>query len=364
MMNPKSRITFGTLDNSIFSLLLAIALALSANLLIPNTAKAIGPNDQVIPDAPNPLNLGATGILSGAAGANANSGTGTVIGATINNGTGYVAVLTASHVGSTLQNLQLGSGLGNPQSYTLNFTGLTFRPYMIPNPDNYIEDVGVVLDSINLNGNPQAANAFNLLMNNLPTVTNPAKGGNPLVLPNSGSLSVSMTQLGYGISGQYNPKIIDGNLTNRGPGYQTDGTFGKRGFQNNTALSYASPAVVMTTGGTNYYEPINTDQVLDQSNAGGGGGFPGDSGSPWFTGGAASAATITRAGNQLVIPIDQTNNISAVFVAGKPAQFVNLGNDQLENIDPLTILVGSTQYAVPIDQGSIISCSRTLLIRR
>lgn len=336
-------------SNSIFTVLLAICLAFSLNLVRPNIAAAIGPNDQVIPDAPNPLSLGATGILSGPGGASANSGTGTVIGATVVGGVGYVTVLTAAHVGSKLQNLQLGSGLGNPQSYSLNFTGLTFRPYMIPNPNNYTEDVGVVLDSINLNGNAQATTAFNLLMGNLPTVTDPDV--NPLVLDSSGPLNVPITQLGYGISGQYNAKIVDENLTNRGPGYQADGTFGKRGFQNNTALTYAAPAIVQTTGGTNYYEPLDSDQVLNQSNAGGGGAFPGDSGSPWFTGGTASAATITRNNAPLIVPINQTDDISAVFVAGNPAQFVNLGTDQLENIDPLTILVGSSQYAVPIDQG-------------
>lgn len=72
-------------------------------------------------------------------------------------------MLTATHVGSKLQNLQIGSGLGNPQSYSLSFTGVAFRAYTITdpknNPDNLSEDVGVVLDTINLQGNPQATGA-------------------------------------------------------------------------------------------------------------------------------------------------------------------------------------------------------------
>ena len=332
----------------------AAAATWAGMLLTPAVATAIGPSDQVIADPPDSARLGATGILSGPGGASNNSGTGTVIGAKLSDGVGLVTVLTAAHVGTKLQNLRLGSGLGSPQSYSLGFTGVAFRAYTITdptnNPDKLSEDVGVVLDTINLTGNAQAAAAFQGLMNNLPTVTNPANNGNPLVLANPGALNVKYTQVGYGVSGQYQAKVVDPNLFNRGPGYQDDGTFGKRGFQNNTALSYAAPAVVKGTSSTSY-EPLVTAQVLDQGNAGGGGGFPGDSGSPWYTGGAAGAVTITRNNVAQVIPIGQTDSISAVFVAGSPAQFVNQANDQLQNIDPLTILVGSSQYAVPIDQG-------------
>ena len=151
------------------------AVVLAAAIWTPLVARAIGPSDQVIADPPNPQRLGATGILSGPGGANNNSGTGTVIGAKVSNGIGYATVLTAAHVGSKLQNLQLGSGLGNPQSYTLSLTGVAFRAFTITdpknNPENLSEDVGVVLDTINLQGNAQATAAFNSLMNNLPMVT-------------------------------------------------------------------------------------------------------------------------------------------------------------------------------------------------
>jgi hypothetical protein len=321
-----------------------------ASLVLPTVAFAIGPNDQVIPDAPNPLRLGATGIMTGAG---TSSGTGTVIGAVTNNGSGYVTILTADHVGSTLQNLQLGSGLGTPQSYTLSFTGVTYKPYRVVdpanNPNNLPEDVGVVLGTINLNGNAQAQAAFNILANNLPTVTNPMNG-NPLVMADSGAINVGFTQLGYGISGAYKTNIMDPNLQNRGNGYQDDGTFGKRGFQNNTALTYTAPSV-QTYGKSMYYEPVDSDKALDQGNGGTGSGFPGDSGGPWYTGGAASQVAITRNNNPLVVPVNDTDNLSAVFVAGTPATFVNGGNDQIEPLDPTTILVNSTQLAVPIDQG-------------
>lgn len=303
---------------------LRAAASVAATLLVPALARAIGPSDQMIPDPTNPASISATGALvNGGA-----TGTGTVIGTSKAGGFGYISIVTANHVATVgATNLWLGSGIGG--AYTLQAVGVGVATYTIPGA-TLPEDVAAVEDVVNLN-NPGALAAFNAISTQ--TLTNPAGNANPLVIAGAvGTASfvkpVGITQFGYGQQGTWSAALGTAG------GYTANGNVRVRLFQNNNVLTYA-PAATITFGTQSYFEPINTDQALAQSAAGGGAGLPGDSGGPWDTAGGAGTVNV-RGG----IPINLSNSISAIFTGG-----------QLASRNPNVVLVNSTQFAVPMDQN-------------
>jgi hypothetical protein len=318
-----------------------LVAGLTAVWLVPAVAWAIGPNDQKIPDPPTPLSIGATGVLSGG-----EVGTGTVIGAQVAGTTGYVAILTANHVAAAGEtDFAIGAGTGaNP--YSIIFQTGAFVTYTINdpqnNPKNLPEDISLILGTeTGLNQGSTALALFKLLGKNVPTITNPQNNPFPAA---SATNKVPFTQIGYGLQGQYNANInIDGKVVQ---GYEGTNVKGERLFENNLAISYKTPAVDPYLG--KYFEPITTFNVIAPNAAGQGGGLPGDSGGPMYTQppGNPVSVTVNRGGNNIQIPISYTNSLSAVWEA-----FAAATDKDGKVLEPPTILVGSPQVGVPIDQG-------------
>jgi hypothetical protein len=313
---------------------------------------AISPHDQRISDAPVPLRLGATGVFG-----SGELGTGTVVGAKLDGTTGYVSILTAAHVAKEKpMSFALGQGFGgNP--YSLIFSTGPFISYKIDaaaNPNKLPVDVAVVTGKIrDLNAGSQALNSFNILKNNLPTVTSPAD--NPLVNPNAVnptpfSPQVPFTQIGYGLQGEYKANID--NVNNPGTtfqGFQSTGQVGERLFQNNFATQYAPPHVVQAYNPNEYYQPMVEFDVLGPpNNSGRGGAMRGDSGGPLYTDASnPGVVTVNRGGNNIAIQIQHTNSLSAVFVGLQ----VFRNNTTNEVALPETTPISWHQWGVPINQG-------------
>ncbi len=299
------------------AILFSAACAVMAAIGVAGPIWAIGPNDQFIPDAPNPLSLGSVGFFTGI-------GTGTVISAATNGNQGIVAILTANHVAQDALNGIFNIGAKAP--YSATFTIMGYQTYSIVdpvnNPGKLPEDISVMegIDTQPVNAGA-AQNIFNLLKANIATVTNPGTGNGPFAgaaITNP----VSFTQLGYGLQGQYTSSV--GGIPNN-PGYVSTGVSGQRLFQNNNILQYSAPA---TQAYGSYYEPLVRYIYLAPDSAGHGASFPGDSGGPYFTGGGSGSITISiAAGGRLgqTIPINYSNSISAVHVGGSLSKLVGTG---------------------------------------
>lgn len=293
------------------------AFAIVAALGIAGPIWAIGPNDQSIPDAPNPLSLGSVGFFTGV-------GTGTVISAATSGNQGIVAILTANHVARDASNGIFNIGAKSPYSATFKIMGYQNYAIVDPvnNPGRLPEDISVMegIDTQAVNTGA-AQTIFNQLKSSIATVTNPGAGNGPFA--NAAITNpVSFTQIGYGLQGQYTSSV--GGIQNN-PGYVSTGTSGQRLFQNNNILQYSAPAK-QTYG--SYYEPLVTYIYLAPDSAGHGASFPGDSGGPYFTGGGSGSITISNnvGGRQgQTIPIDYSNSISAVHVLGSSAKLVGTG---------------------------------------
>ena len=268
-------------------------------------AAAIGPNDQFLPDAPNPRSLGSVGYVAGV-------GTGTVISAKVSGNQGLITILTANHVAKDATNGVFDIGATAPFSAAFNIMG--FQTYTlvdpINNPTNLPEDVSVMegIDTQPVNaGAPQQI--FNLLSANVGTVTNPGAGNGPFAAA-SVINPVGFTQVGYGLQGLFSANAGGANI----PGYVSTGAVGQRFFQNNGVVSYTAP-----TTQSGYFEPLVSFTYSAPDAFGQGVAFAGDSGSPYFTGGAAGTLTITSTadGRQgQTVPIDFSNGISAIHVLG------------------------------------------------
>lgn len=309
------------------------------------TAFGVGPLDQRIADAPNPLSIGATGVLSGAGG----KGTGTVLATKLDGTTGYVAILTANHVAKVNPtDFAIGSGFGgNP--YSMIFETSSFTTYTIVdavnNPQNHPVDMSLMLGRVeNLAAGSPALTIFNLLTNNLPTITHPTNGGGNPFFAASGDNPVGFTEIGYGHQGEFKANIPIGG--NNFAGYEAQPAFGERLFQNNTAISNAANAV-MTYDGDTYFQPLVNFNVKAPNNQGEGAAMPGDSGGPMYTQAPATPVFVTvhRDGSDLAIPLKYTNSLSAILVK---ADYAAHNGQRLE---PPTFLVGSEQSGVPIDLG-------------
>ena len=271
-------------------------------------AAAIGPNDQFLPDAPNPLSLGSVGYVDGLT----SVGTGTVISTKVSGNQGLITILTANHVAKDAVRGVFDIGAMAPFSAAFNIMGLQTYTLVDPlnNPANLPEDVSVMegIDTQPVNAGA-SQQIFNLLSANVATVTNPGAGNGPFAGA-SVINPVGFTQVGYGLQGQFSANAGGANI----PGYVSTGAYGQRLFQNNGAVAYTAPT---TTG--NYFEPLVSFTYSAPDAFGQGVAFGGDSGSPYFTAGAAGTLTITRtAGGRQgqTVPIDFSNGISAIHVLG------------------------------------------------
>ena len=179
-----------------------LAVKLTAILLLPGVALAIGSNDQKITiTTGKPGTLNASGVLSkGLNGMNqpiAAMGTGTVIGVKVVGNTGYVAILTADHVvASGVTTMSLGAGPGN---YDISFPVKASATFKIVdaanNPLKLPEDVSVLQGKIDLTQGNNREYVDEILQNSIPKITAP--GANPLfgaTLKNQ----VPFTEIGYG----------------------------------------------------------------------------------------------------------------------------------------------------------------------
>lgn len=332
-------------------LLTACVSALVVSLFLPIVALAIGPSDQVISDATiknaKAFTLYDTGVLSAglnkANQVNLPAGTGTIIGGVRKGNTGYVTILTASHVATAgVTTFSVGQGYGaNP--YKLTFSLGATQTYTIPgSPGGLSTDVSVVLAQVALN--KKNAGLFADLVKYKPTVTNPTV--NPL-LNATAKAPVGFTEIGYGSPGTYNPAIAIGGRNF--PGYTfprgaalVPGVIGVRRFQNNQALAYLNP-VVTAYGGRLFYEPLTLFDALAPSNNKdpGGTALPGDSGGPLYTQMAKNPIeiTVTRNGMPYDIPVTNTNSLSAILVSGLVLPV---------NATTGAVVVPSVEQAVPI----------------
>jgi hypothetical protein len=249
--------------------------------------------------------LGSVGYVAGI-------GTGTVISAKVNGNQGLITILTANHVASAAVGGVFDIGAKAPFSAAFNIMGLQTYTLVDPvnNPNNLPEDISVMegIDTLPVNAGV-AQTVFNLLSANIATVTNPGAGNGPFAAA-SVLNPVGFTQVGYGLQGQFSANAGGANQ----PGYVSTGAYGQRGFQNNGVIAYTAPT---TIGG--YFEPLVSFAYSAPDAFGHGASFQGDSGSPYFTGGASGTLTITsnadgRQGQ--TVPINFSNGISAVHVLG------------------------------------------------
>ena len=324
--------------------LVTLSAGVMATLFSTGVACAIGPSDQNVTDAvaiPNPALYGVT-FISSAAGL----GTGTVIGTEQDplGGGNYkdiIDVLTANHVvgGANYGTVQFGANaVGAP---TATFNWAYWQNYWatdLPGNPGLPEDIAVIqATAINL-----PANVWNQITASTATVANPGlglePGGNPFLY----SSSQAFTEIGYGRMGTYNAAIA--TLAGTPPGYlAVPGTSGTRRFQNNNQTGLLAPAQYNYDPNQNYYQPEVTFNVANQSNAGGGAALQGDSGGPLFTGpynGSPVLSGVNRGDGN--IPINFTNNLSAVLVSG---------TTRTDGAGNVYFVVGDQENSVPIDSG-------------
>src|SRR5271170_7922834 len=314
--------------------LIILSAGVAVTLFSTGVACAIGPADQLVTDPvaiPNPALYGVVTVDNPGP-----SGTGTVVGVEQDplGGGNYkdiVDVITADHVVAGANN---GTILFGATGTAATFNWAYWQNYWTSGGQR--EDIALIqATAINV---PNAT--WTNIVNSVASVANPAlglePGGNPFLF----STSQSFTEVGYGLLGTYNPAIAA--LAGNPAGYQIGAlnTFGTRRFQNNMQTG----AITAPAAHGIYFEPLVPFNILSPSNAGGGAGMPGDSGGPLFTGpygGSPVPSGINRGDGN--IPINYTNNLSAVYVG--------LGTSQTGTDGNRYRLVGTNQNAVPIDAG-------------
>jgi PEP-CTERM motif len=324
--------------------LLALSAGVAVALLSPRMASATNvqqPTNGVGANSP----LGDTVLITiNNAGTIRPNGTGTIIGATSNGTTDTIDVLTAYHVvaGRNAGTIQFGPNAVGAPTATFNW-GYWQNYYPVTGGDGNPYDIAVIQATASL-----TAAVWNPIFDNIATITKPTS--NPFINTNN----ASFTEVGYGLSGTYNPAIaaLGGNPA----GYQVGAiaSAGTSRYQNNTQTGPYVPAQDYTAGGRTYYEPLVPFKIVSPSVSGGGAGMPGDSGGPLFTGGASYNTTnlsyVAGAGytgggppTPTTVPITYSNSLSAVYVG--------LGTSQQGTDGKTYRLVGTTQNAVLIDQG-------------
>ena len=167
---------------------------------------------------------------------------------------------------------------------------------------------------------------------------------------------VGFTQLGYGRLADYKGQVFidDSTIVT---GYQATNVSGERLFQNNLAREYQAPALVKDpiTNEDAYFHPkVRFTTVGPPNDMGQGLGMGGDSGGPLFTKPPIAEVKIQvlRGGNNVQIPINYTDSLSAIFVASQPVTVTEMidGVAVKTEFQPETVSNGSSQFAVPVNR--------------
>ncbi len=337
------------------SLGLLAAIGCIALLGWPSSARAIGPLNQIISDAPPANTLYDTTsflIQSSGTGTYANGGgtygvgtwlqlgSGALIGVSPSeSGSVCLAILTADHVATFINRNTVDVGFGPGQlsatgqvvplatAYPLMVQASQYATYTMPGSPGPTEDLSIVKATVALASLTPAQLAYYNKVT-AQTIQLAALSG----LPSSGTAAanVPFTEYGYGLAGTFQP----------GPPAQyasvTPGPGDARRFQNNTAISVLAPGPDNYGGG--YFQPEVAFNAAAPNAAGNGLGLQGDSGGPLLIdGGSASvmvlSATPANGGAPAgQIPVNFTDNEFAEYVA---------------NIPPPTP-VPSLEFAVPL----------------
>jgi hypothetical protein len=342
------------------SISLAKLCAAGAMMFAASSAFAIGPSYQYVLD-PVPVAITPMNDVVSLGIGNNMQGTGTIIGYQIDQVTGNTYdmvfnILTAAHVANTgINQVNIGAGFnaydnaGNAQSYIfsapLNGSHATYTLNdPIDNPKNLPEDVAIMQGNYYFNPDDEEELA------NVDLVTDSlVKLSTDFYNSEEGYQPENITQAGYGQGGVWN------GGTSR---YLHNSMYDARRFQNNNSTAFNNPAVVLNT----FFQPLVDDQALAPTANGNGAGFDGDSGGPWFTGGNNANVTVTPknpddynggnppklangnvVGANTVIPVDYSNNESAVFVLNTRFPNTDVPVDTV-NMPPTT----SPQSAVPL----------------
>jgi hypothetical protein len=283
-MNTKILFGIKPMKTTIVRFMAKCALASTVLFLSHVAAYAIGPDYQIVYDA----DIAGGGTLNDVTSlliAGVEDGTGTVIGWQQDGEDDVFAILTAQHVASagvTQAAFGEGPAAGGGYSLEANLEGYTTFG---------TQDLSImkaVVDTAGLTPAQQAE--LNLVQNNIVQLA-----------PYTGS--TYFTQVGYGTGGTWNPALGGGAGGYSPIGGQDDA----RRFQNNSITGMVANGPV---GYGPYVEPLVNWNYLAASPAGGGAGFPGDSGGPYFFGGPS---VLTGSG----ITADYSDYEEAVHVAGQ-----------------------------------------------
>jgi hypothetical protein len=293
--------------------------ALSSTVLFLShvAAYAIGPDTQIVYDADiaggSPLN-DVTSILNNGS----QVGTGTVIGLEQDGEDDIFAVLTAAHVATaTVNQAAFGEGPAAGGGYSL-----------VANLGGYVtfgsQDLAIMQAVVNTaNLTPPQQAELNLVENNFVTLA-----------PYTQSGPQYFTQVGYGTGGTWNP-ALGGGVGGYSPiGGQDDA----RRFQNNTILNMTPNGPVGA-----FTEPLVNWNYLAAGAAGGGAGFPGDSGGPYFFGGSSVYSEESYPGNTVnysddeeavhVLGTSDANGNKIVGMQGSGVPLIQSANPTLDSFD-------------------------------
>jgi hypothetical protein len=325
----------------------------------PSSARAIGPLNQIISDAPPVPTLYDTAsflIQSTTGGTYANGGgtygvgtflqlgSGALIGVSApEDGNVCLAILTADHVARFINGntVDVGFGPGQlsaagavvplAQAYPFMTLANTYATYTVPGSPGPTEDLSIVKATVNLASLTPAQLAY---YNKVTAQTFLLAGFTGVPSGGTAAANVPFTEYGYGTAGTFQP----------GPPAQyvsvTPGPGDARRFQNNTVTTVLAPGPDNYGGG--YWQPEVAFNAAAPNASGNGLGLQGDSGGPLLVEGDSGSVTVLSAtpasGGAPAgpIPVNFTDDEFAEYVA---------------NIPPPTP-VPSLEFAVPLVPGA------------